>query len=141
MSREIRRVPADWRHPKDDKGHFKPLYDGWRKYLSDKEAWLLGTHPQCDPTLSWEDYAGNHTAEDYMPDWPEADRTHYQIYETCTEGTPITPVLASFDAVCQWAADNHACVFGPVCDYTADQWKALLRREVGGVRVEKFIFT
>jgi hypothetical protein len=34
MSREIRRVPPDWEHPKDEKGHYKPLFDRihlWKK--------------------------------------------------------------------------------------------------------------
>ena len=28
MGREVRRVPADWQHPKDARGRFIPLFDG-----------------------------------------------------------------------------------------------------------------
>jgi len=28
MGREVRRVPASWQHPKDERGRFIPLFDG-----------------------------------------------------------------------------------------------------------------
>ena len=37
-----------------------------------------------------------------MPDWPEAERTHYQMYETTTPGTPISPVMETPEALARW---------------------------------------
>lgn len=37
MGREIRRVPMDWEHPKDERGYFIPLFD--RDYESVGLEW------------------------------------------------------------------------------------------------------
>ena len=33
MGREVRKVPGDWQHPKDEKGHYIPLFDEYKKTL------------------------------------------------------------------------------------------------------------
>lgn len=45
---------------------------------------------------------------DIMPQWPEEERTHWQMYETVTEGTPISPVCDSPESLARWLADNKA---------------------------------
>lgn len=144
MSREIRRVPKNWQHPEG-----KSLYgDGFNAALAE---WLLGSQ-QWDlgmirdysdfPEVKWEpkgrtaagcdsykEWSGDQPAPaDYMPDWPEAERTHFQMYETCSEGSPISPVLASPEEVARWCADNGASAFG---SQTAD-YKSWLRVAYGG---------
>ena len=86
MGREIRRVPSDWQHPRDSNG-YKPLYD--RSYETVMKEWIeYEEPPKPDP-----DY--------YRPEWKE-EPTHYQIYETVTEGTPVSPVFASLDEMKDW---------------------------------------
>lgn len=160
MSREIRRVPANWVHPlrsqvcfSDGTPRYRPLFDHFNEALAlwqkENAEWDAGTHKSLieDPTLKqkyprfadWDNECPRQ--EDYMPDWPEEERTHFQLYETCTEGTPLSPVLESFDAVCQWAADNHASVFGSFCDATKEQWAEMLAPGgLAAVRVGNFIF-
>lgn len=48
----------------------------------------------------------------------------YQLWEDCSEGSPVSPVFASFDELCAWAESN-ATTFGPY-KATADEWKAML---------------
>ena len=60
-----------------------------------------------------------------MPDWPEAERTHYQMYESVTEGTPISPVMKSPETLARWLADNKASA-GPYATATYDQWLAMI---------------
>lgn len=55
-------------------------------------------------------------------DPPEGDG--YQLWETTSEGSPISPVFASLDALCAWAA-GHATVFGDA-GATADEWRRML---------------
>ena len=39
MGREVRMVPADWRHPKDARGNYMPLLGGpWSKHVAE---WYL----------------------------------------------------------------------------------------------------
>lgn len=62
-----------------------------------------------------------------MPDWPESERTHLQMYEDTTEGTPISPVMKTAEELARWLADNNASSFG---DHTAtyDQWLTMIKR-------------
>ena len=99
MGREVRRVPADWIHPVDKDGHSVPL-------LSDYDAALAEylSNPEWHEAPPRE--------EDYMPSWLPSERTHYQMYETCSEGTPISPVMDSPEALACWLADTGASAFG-----------------------------
>lgn len=149
MGRELRRVPANWEHPKDKNGHFIPLFRGyfkehaanwdweakqWNKgfyvrnfvfslLIEDQDLWPKGP----DQTGTYEEWAGSRPEEhNYMPDWPEAERTHYQMYETATEGTPISPVMETPEALARWLADNNASVFGNYRYATYDQWLEMI---------------
>lgn len=62
--------------------------------------------------------------EDYMPDWPEEERTHYQMYETTSEGTPISPVFATPEELARWCADNGASAFADMT-MSYEEWLAV----------------
>jgi len=122
MGREVRRVPPTWEHPKDLGGRPRPLYDGsWvadvREWMDAAIAWDNGTEEdaprqKADYPFYWEWSGGPPERDSYMPDWPEAERTHYQMYETTSEGTPISPVMASPEELARWLADHNASAFG-----------------------------
>lgn len=132
MSREVRRVPAGWRHPKNEKGHYIPLHgDSFKECLAEWEEgfgqWEKGFIRNWDSNLkhdgwklkgsvkssSFEEWDGpKPEAKDYMPDWPVSERTHYQMYEDTTEGTPISPVMETPEKLARWLADNGASAFG-----------------------------
>jgi hypothetical protein len=131
MGREVRKVPGDWHHPKDSNGYLVPLRDGGHDAFSEAdtewdcawEAWQRGiTHdlegnaekvdPRCQG-MTYTMYAGARpNPDDYMPSWPESERTHVQMYETTTEGTPISPAFETPEALARWLADNGASAFG-----------------------------
>lgn len=122
MGREIRMVPPDWEHPVREcphspwaggcdhakkNGHkcYQPLYDRpYREVVSEwKEefaAWERGEYPDyCDDESKkqefWE-WSGNPPEREYYrPDWPDGSATHFQIYETVSEGNPVTPHFAT----------------------------------------------
>lgn len=119
MGREIRKVPAGWEHPRNARGHYIPLFD--RDYESERAKWVAenatwenGTHPDIvrDPTLrvryplfaQWHGEAPD--PESHRPAWPDAERTHFQVYETVSEGTPASPVFASLDDVETWLREQ-----------------------------------
>ncbi len=39
-------------------------------------------------------------------------RNHFQMYETTTEGTPMSPVFAQAEELAQWLADREVPLFG-----------------------------
>ena len=131
MGREVRKVPADWQHPKEWTGglrgmeeHYKPLFSG-EEYQPAVDAWddecakwKSGWRPEhCDDAESramcYEQWAGQRPhRDDYMPDWPAEQRTHYMMYEDTSEGTPISPAFATPEELARWLADTGASAFG-----------------------------
>jgi hypothetical protein len=147
MGREVRKVPADWQHPRGQGGEYIPLHEGSR-YRSLAAEWDRGLDKWNEGLIDdlvggWEPIAKNThaaacasftewhgkrpTAEDYMPDFPPEQRTHYQMYETTSEGTPISPVFATPEELARWLADTGASASGS-STATYDQWLETIRR-------------
>jgi hypothetical protein len=133
MGREVRRVPASWEHPRRPDGRFQPLEDGYTRKAEnwDREnaAWERGEHRYQGsyPDEKYEQFAGPRpVSTDYMPDWPEDMRTHYQMYENTSEGSPISPVMASPEELARWLADNGASAFASM-KATYEEWLAMCR--------------
>ena len=112
MGREVRRVPANWQHPKDERypDRYKPLYPG-EDYERDKKNWEEAVAERGQQgAIEW---CGNPpNLDDYMPNWPEAERTHLMMYEDTSEGTPISPAFATPEELARWLADTRASAFG-----------------------------
>src|SRR5262245_24521240 len=113
MGREVRRVPRGWRHPKK-KGHYVPLHEEFPYNAAEvaeglRDGWLKGKPPHYNIGV--------------MPSWPAKKRTHWQMYETCTEGTPISPVMATPEELAAWLAAHGASAFGSWRE-TYDEWLA-----------------
>lgn len=134
MGREVRRVPQDWAHPKDAGGHFIPLHDGsvsqrQRDWDAGEKQWTSGFRDDYhggwkplegdEKEMEFADWEGARPeVEDYMPDWPEEKKTHYQMYENTTEGTPISPIMAAPEELARWLVNNGASAFaGQTADY------------------------
>lgn len=116
MGREIRHVPPHWEHPKytyetaphsSRVGDYHPLYNKsfkqaaaqWKEEFA---AWERGERPSYCSEESKSDefwvYHGNPPKPDYYrPDWKEGEATWIQVYETVSEGTPVTPPFATED--------------------------------------------
>jgi len=106
MGREIRLVPKDWEHPRNERGHFQPLHDAtfqdaareWKERLA---AWE--TSPERKGDMEYWEWGGDPPDRKYYRQaWPDGAATHFQIYETVSEGTPVSPVFATRDALANW---------------------------------------
>lgn len=122
MSREVRMVPKGWEHPSGIDGRFVALYSGsyesdraeWEK---EKLKWDSGDYPDWaadeDNNLSYEEWeCSAPDKEDYMPEFPAGDATQFMMYETTTEGTPISPSFDTPEELAKWLVDNKASAFG-----------------------------
>lgn len=111
MGREVRKVPANWQHPMDERtGNHTPLMEGqdyaWRKKDWEETVAEKG----LQEAIEW---CGNPpNINDFMPNWPESERTHYMMYEDTSEGTPISPAFATPEELARWLADTGASSFG-----------------------------
>lgn len=131
MGREVRKVPADWKHPQDEHGKYIPLMGGsyaeraaewdeeyaqWQKgfrldYSKDGRAWEPKEGDELEMDFSqWNGRRPSPT--DYMPDWPQEQRTHLMMYEDTSEGTPISPAFKTPEELARWLTDNKASAFG-----------------------------
>ncbi len=123
MGREVRRVPADWDHPKKyGRDSLEPLYDGYGEALEEFRANIEKTG--LGKALDY--HGGGPVSESYMPGWPEAERTHFQMYEDTTEGTPISPPMPDPESLARWLVENNASAFGGrTASY--DHWLVMAR--------------
>ena len=133
MGREVRKVPADWQHPKHNVREwrtgrmverYKPLLPGERyqpevdEWDEECAKWKSGWRPDycTDPksrSMTYEQYSGQRPhKDDYMPDWPAEQRTHLMMYENTSEGTPISPAFETPEELARWLADSEASSFG-----------------------------
>lgn len=116
MSREVRKVTPDWEHPKDGSGEYEPLFEG---YAEDAEDFL-----EMVKEKGLQEAVENYGCPDktyYMPDWEESEATHYMMYETTSEGTPISPAFESPEQLAHWLTDTGASAFASVPG-TYDGW-------------------
>lgn len=118
MGREVRRVPADWQHPKQSTPdwrtgrmveRYKPLHEG-EKYAPTAAGFMEKAN--AEGLQEAIDYYGCPDKENYMPDWPAEQRTHFMMYEDTSEGTPISPAFATPEELARWLADTNASAFG-----------------------------
>jgi len=107
MGREVRFVPKDWRHPINEYGRYKPLHP--RR--------ILAYHEPGEPEIP---------EDELMPDFGN-DATHFQMYEDCSEGTPISPICETPEELAQWLADNEASAFAGMTA-TYEQWLSTIRK-------------
>jgi hypothetical protein len=122
MGREIRRVPPDWKHPTRNNGSgLQPLFDkayepAAKEWAEACALWERGEHPDQllypDQSVSckhWWEWDGNPPDKEYCrPDWPAETITAYQVYETVSEGTPVSPVFATEEEMITWLAEVGA---------------------------------
>lgn len=122
MGREVRMVPKDWEHPKREDGRFIALYDSDFKSCAeewDKECakWNAGNFPDYaseeSKKMSYSEWEGDRPdKEDYMPSFSKDSKTHYMMYETCSEGTPISTAFETPEELAKWLFETGASAFG-----------------------------
>lgn len=119
MGREVRRVPPDWKHPTDSRGRLQPMFnDSYENKLAEwtegKRRWDSGEDPDraANPKddgsfFTFEEWNGDTPDVDYYrPNWPDETRTAFQVYETVSEGTPVSPVFATKDELVFWLMND-----------------------------------
>ena len=97
---------------------YLPLFD--KDYATERVAWLEGLRrweageiedfqhgwrPRGDASYEQGDFWEYDAPPDrtrFRPSWNPEEMTAFQVYETVSEGTPISPVLASLEEVADW---------------------------------------
>lgn len=140
MGRTIRKVPANWEHPKKRDGSWQPMRDQFygdqlNEWLENNRKWEDGTHEDLINKITTKDeypfyalWSSNAPDPHYYQHrkYSESELTHIQLYEDTSEGTPISPVFRAdqFDELCQYAADN--CTTFRSSKTTKENWEKML---------------
>lgn len=119
MGREVRMVPKDWKHPTDNDGDFVPLLSGYTARLA--RFTQMVSEKGEEYAISY--FGAPPDKAEHMPDFDPDAATHWMMYETCSEGTPISPAFATKEELARWLADTGASAFGPM-RATYEQWLA-----------------
>lgn len=114
MGREIRNVPKNWEHPKDENGDYIPLMDGYygdaiAEWIANHNLWLEGKHPNQDVDYKfYGEYENAPNPECYrLVKWENGEDNCFQIYETVSEGTPRSPVFETLADMESWLIANR----------------------------------
>ena len=110
MGREIRMVPPNWQHPQrtDSYGRtgLQPMHDrtfaeAAKEWKDGFAAWERGERPayctdEDHRTMEyWEWNGGPPEDRAYYRPWSPEEATWVQVWETVSEGTPVTPPFAT----------------------------------------------
>jgi hypothetical protein len=114
MSREVKRVPMDFDWPQ------REVWPGYQ---------MSACNSKCNGECRiFARLVGKEVAEGDCPDFsipvPEGDG--WQMWETVSEGSPISPVFATPEELARWLADTGASAFATMTA-TYDQWLATIR--------------
>jgi len=108
-------------------------YEGGTKTIQqaieDAKANRPYSPPPEHPTYEWwaGDVPSKPSPDEFMPNWSEAERTHFMMYEDTSEGTPISPAFATAEELARWLADTGASAFADMTA-TYEQWLSTIRR-------------
>lgn len=118
MGREIRRVPPNWDHPLDESGRKQPMcnqtYASARKeWLDGLAKWEAGQDPDREAYKNddgshqdyWE-WSGAPPERVYYRPWADEEATWFQLWETVSEGTPVSPPFATKEELAEYLATN-----------------------------------
>jgi hypothetical protein len=119
MEREIRRVPPNWKHPshKNVGSMLQPMYDQhfddvFADWLADFDRIRAGDLTELERELyprglaDWLNDGGLPPDSAYYRPWKDDEATWYQVWETESEGTPITPPFATREELVEYLV-NH----------------------------------
>lgn len=115
MGRELRRVPPNWDHPRDEYGKYIPMTD--QEY--DPQKWIDefiacgGWHQEESGRVPFWEHSPPPSYKGMRPKY-QAEPTWYQVYENVSEGTPATAPFATQDELIDYLVD--------VGEFAGTQW-------------------
>ncbi len=141
-------VVPNWEHPQIDRYNYRygrnekayqPMRDrsfaeAMDEWIAEYALWKEGKHPDqlsgsaknCPEFTGWN---GNPPEfEYYRPNWKSEEMTWVQVYETVSEGTPVTPPFETREELVEYLVANgdfwdQSCRKEGVTDMDCAPWK------------------
>jgi hypothetical protein len=106
-------VPPNWGEGMTDrqpmlKKTFAAAAAEWKDELA---KWEAGERPSYygddhAPDLQFWEYEGPPPEREYYRPWEDSEATWYQVWETVTEGTPVTPAFETKEELIEYLVEN-----------------------------------
>lgn len=123
MGREIRMVPPNWEHPmtRDEySGRMRkqPMHRGTyaearAEWLDGLRKWEAGEDPDREKYKNddgsyqdWWEWNGGPPDRAYYETWERNEATWFQLWETVSEGSPVTPPFSTKEELAQYLASH-----------------------------------
>lgn len=143
MGRELRRVPMDFDYPKN--------WVWYGFYIDSIRTCMNREH--CDQCRKMAEIKGIPFTDYKCPDFdtylkepmdrlkellspPKGDG--YQLWETTSEGSPVSPIFCTLDELCEWCETN-ATVFANF-KATKEEWKQMLSDDLVVYKSDNILF-
>lgn len=119
-------VIPNWEHPKKEKYNYRygrdemvyqPMRDNafveaMDQWIAEYTLWKDGKHPDqlSGAAKEYSEFAewdgGPPDFEYYRPNWKPEEMTWFQVYETVSEGTPVTPPFETREELVEYLVAN-----------------------------------
>lgn len=120
MGREVRMVPPNWKHPETQASggqtRLQPMHDeryedAVREWKDGFAAWEAGERPDYCTGDSrnmefWEWDGMPPSDREYYRPWADDEATWFQVWETVSEGTPVSPPFATRKELIEYLVAN-----------------------------------
>jgi hypothetical protein len=107
------------------------VHDGINRcILVETRAKRLGVYGHCEYCDGQGDIFQSEAIEKLNNEWEPFDPPKgegFQLWETCSEGSPVSPVFETLDDLCEWC-QNNATTFGEF-KTTKEKWKTMLEED------------
>jgi hypothetical protein len=149
LSRGVRRVPMDYDPPLDPRGGYHPVFDQFyddalAEWREEKRRWDAGERPDYfrpkeDGEYTFEEYHGEAPDPDYYypgSAWPEDAEMAIRMYESVTEGTPISRPYPETPAGRRAMANELAAGDTSITShFTVDDWLEVIDGQIMGTDI------
>jgi hypothetical protein len=114
-------VPANWDHPKTERPNgridFQPMFDtrfeeAAAEWKAEFAKWEAGERPsyytvdEDNPNPEYWEYSGDPPDRKYYRPWKDEEAVWYQVWETVSEGTPVSPPFATKEELIEYLVAN-----------------------------------
>lgn len=143
MGREVRRVPPNWQHPKSakhDDGRDQPMHDQrfdekFAEWLADFDRIRAGGMTDDEREYyprglaDWLQDEGLPPDPAYYRPWRDEEATWFQVWETVSEGCPVTPPFATREELIDYLVEHGD--FWDQKRFEEKNWFMLPERKLG----------
>lgn len=150
MGRELKRVPLDFNYPIGHKWEgYCPTIETFQRLFGEKYHFLMNykhcreicdkcevNAGECSESADYCFWHNDKNKSQWFKEVPEGEG--WQLWETTSEGSPISPVFNTLEKLCEYAAEN--CTAFADNKISKEEWIDLLSGGIVGYKTNGCMF-